>query len=105
MTTYKVQFVQELKSIDHPMLFRFAKWASVRLTEDADFGKKTIFSDEAYFDLGGHVNKQNCRIWGTKNPHSYEYIEKPTHTKSGHFSSKMSKERRLQSMTIVIGPC
>ena len=36
--------------------------------------KKIIFSDEAHFDLGGYVNKQNCRIWGTENPHAY--IEK-----------------------------
>ena len=55
------------------------KWACDRLTEDADFGKKIIFSDEAHFDLGGYVNKQNCRIWGTENPHAY--IEKPTHPK------------------------
>ena len=35
-----------------------------RLTEDADFGKKKkfIFSGEAHFDLGGYINKQNCRI-------------------------------------------
>ena len=51
-----------------------------RLTEDADFGKKKIiFSDEAHFDLGGYVNKQNCRIWDTENPHAY--IEKPTRPK------------------------
>ena len=42
-------------------------------------GKKIMFSDEAHFDLGGYVNKQNCRIWGTKNPHAY--IEKSTHPK------------------------
>ena len=50
-----------------------------RLTEDEDFGKKKkiIFSDEAHFDLGGYVNNQNYRIWGTQNPHAY--IEKPTH--------------------------
>ena len=41
--------------------------------------KKTIFSDEAYFDLGRYVDKQNCRIWGTENPNAY--IEKPTHPK------------------------
>ena len=41
--------------------------------------KKIIFSDEAHFDLGGYVNKQNCRIWATENPHAY--IEKPTHPK------------------------
>ena len=41
--------------------------------------KKIIFSDEAHFNLGGYVNKQNCCIWGTENPHTY--IEKPTHPK------------------------
>ena len=34
-----------------------------------DFGKKLIFSDEANFDIGGYVNKQNCHIWDTENPH------------------------------------
>ena len=41
--------------------------------------KKIIFSDEAHFDLGEYVNKQNCHIWGTENP--YPYIEKPTNLK------------------------
>ena len=45
--------------------------------EGPDFGKKVIFSDGAHFDLCEYVNKQNCRIWGTKNQH--EYIQKPTH--------------------------
>ena len=59
------------------MRFRFAKLACDRLTEDADFGrKKIIFSDEA---LGGYVNKENCRIWDTENPHAY--IEKPMYQK------------------------
>ena len=60
------------------LYIRFAKWACNRLTEDADFGKKrVIFSDEAHFDLDGHTNQQNCRIWDTENPHAY--IENPTH--------------------------
>ena len=57
MTPYKVQLVQEWKTIGHPMRFRFAKWACDRLTEDADFGEKIVFSDEAHFDLGGYVSK------------------------------------------------
>ena len=73
MTPYKVQLVQELKPIDHPMRLRFAKSACDQLTE------KFIFSDEAHFDLGGYVNKQNFRLWGTENPHAY--IEKPTRPK------------------------
>ena len=36
-------------------------------------------NDEAHFDPGGYVNKQNCRIWDTENPQAY--IEKPTHPK------------------------
>ena len=56
------------------------KWAKDRLTEDADFGKKEIiFSDEAHFDLGRYVSKQNCRIGGAENPHAY--VENPTHPK------------------------
>ena len=42
MTSYEVQVDQELRPIDHPMRFRFAKWTCDRLTEDADFGKKKI---------------------------------------------------------------
>ena len=65
MTPYKVQLLQKLKPIDHIVHFSFAKWAYDRLTEDADFDKKIIFSDETNFDLNGYVNKQNCHIWGT----------------------------------------
>ena len=62
------------------MRFHFAKWTYDQLTEDADFDKKKIiFSVEALFDLGGYVNKQNCCIWDTENPHPYS--EKPTHPK------------------------
>ena len=61
------------------MRFRFAKWACDRLTEDVDFAKKVIFSDEAHFGLVGHIKKLNCRIGGTENPHAN--IEKPTHPK------------------------
>ena len=41
--------------------------------------KKIIFSGGAHFNVGGYVNKQNCRFWGTEIPHAY--TEKPTHSK------------------------
>ena len=55
------------------------RWACNRLTEDADFGKKIIFSDKAHFGLGGYVNKQNCCIRDTENQQAY--IEKATQPK------------------------
>ncbi|KYM81653.1 Major facilitator superfamily domain-containing protein 6, partial [Atta colombica] len=70
MKPYKVQLVQELKPHDHPIRFRFAE-------EDEHFYRKIIFSDEAHFHLGGYVNKQNCCLWGSKNPHIV--MEKPMH--------------------------
>ena len=58
----------------------------------------------------GYVNKKNCRISGTENQHAY--IEKSTFGVDfgpeawfGHFSTKISRERPLQSMAIVIGLC
>ena len=74
--------VQELKPIDHPMLFRFAKWACDRLTEIPILEKKIIFSDGAHFDLGGYVNMQNCRIWGTEIPHTHTLKSRRTQNAS-----------------------
>ena len=50
---------------------------ALSVEEDEDFGI-FIFSDEAHFDLGGYVNKQNCSILGHRKP---AYIEMPTHPK------------------------
>ena len=62
------------------VVYTLEQRACDRLTEDDNFGRKRIiFSDEAHFDLGGYVNKQNCRMWGTENPHAY--IGKPTQPK------------------------
>ena len=72
--------------------------------------KKSSFQINLIFDLGRYVNKQNYRIWGTETPHAC--IVKPTHPKRvtifcglDNFSSKMSKERPLQPIEIVIAPC
>lgn len=73
---YKIQLTQLLKPEDHAKRLAFANWALHQHELDGDFFAKIIFSDEANFELGGYVNKQNCRIWGTQNPH--ETVERPT---------------------------
>lgn len=65
---------QELKITDHRIRRAFAGWALNQLDEDDQFFKKIIFSDEAHFHLNGYVNKQNCRIWGSENPHALEQL-------------------------------
>ena len=99
-----------------PCIFASLSGPAIDLQNMPILAKKIIFSDEAQFDLGGYMNNQNCCIWGTENPHAY--IDKPTHPKrvtvwcgfwsrgiiGYNFSLKMSKERPLQSMAIVIGP-
>ena len=62
MMPYKVQLVQELKSIHHPMRFVSLSGPAIDLQKIPSLAKKIIFSDEAHFDLGEYVNKQNCRI-------------------------------------------
>ena len=42
-TPYKVQLVQELKPIDHPMRFRFAKWSAIDLQKMPILAKKINF--------------------------------------------------------------
>ena len=79
MTPYTVQLVQELKPIDHPCVFASLSGPVIDSEKILILAKKITFSDEAHFDLGGYVNKQNYRIWATENPHAY--IEKPTYPK------------------------
>ena len=60
-------------------------WLCIRLNfaslSEPEIDRRSRFwQKKAHFDLiWVFVNKQNCRIWGTENPHAY--IEKPTHPK------------------------
>jgi len=74
---YKVQITQQLKPADHSRRHRYASWVLEQLTINTGFSNNIFFSDEAHFSLGGYVNKQNCRIWGSENPQVIE--EMPLH--------------------------
>ncbi|CAK9810854.1 Transposable element Tc3 transposase [Anthophora plagiata] len=63
----KIQLTQHLHPEDHVQRRTFSNWILEHQQIDGDFSKKIIFSDEAHFQLGDYVNKQNCRIWGTEN--------------------------------------
>ena len=69
---YKLQLTQKLKRGDKTMRRVFCKWLLQQCEAEPDFVEKLFMSDEANFPLDGVVNKQNCRIWSTENPHMTE---------------------------------
>ena len=63
---YKMQLVQEIKPVDHELRRHFVEWCLQSHVNLFDF---VIFIDEAHFELGSLVNKQNCQIkLGEENP-------------------------------------
>lgn len=68
LKAYKIQITQQIKPADFELRRKFCKWAIEIMHENETFFQKVIFSDEAYFELGGFVNTQNCRIWANENP-------------------------------------
>jgi hypothetical protein len=37
--------------------------------EDDDYLTYAVFSEDIPFYIFGYVNKHNCHVWGSKNPH------------------------------------
>ena len=69
--------VHEILPQDYATRLRFCAKLTELLTDDPDFMKKIIMTDEAHFHLSGYVNKQNFRIWGTENPRVIQ--QRPLH--------------------------
>ncbi|GBL80112.1 hypothetical protein AVEN_29106-1 [Araneus ventricosus] len=67
---YKIQTRQSLNVNAIDTRYDFAN-AALQLVDEGGIDVGNIwFSDEAYFNLDGFVNKQNWPIWGTENPHA-----------------------------------
>ena len=75
---YKIQLTQELHPEDHAQRRTFSNWILEQQQIDCDFSRKIIFTVETHLQLGGYVNKQNCRIWGTENPQVIQQL--PMHS-------------------------
>lgn len=57
---YKVERTQELNAVDPARRINFCNWL---LTHTDEQLSQFCFSDEANFDLSGHVNSQNVRMY------------------------------------------
>jgi len=61
--------VQQRKPNEHAKRKEFMEWIIEYQQVDAVLSGKVMFSDKAHFHLDGFVKRQNCRIWGSENPH------------------------------------
>ncbi|GBN44129.1 hypothetical protein AVEN_1787-1 [Araneus ventricosus] len=73
---YKIQIVQKLQPNDGVQRVAFAVEMLSRIENEHDFLNRIIFSDEATFHVSNKVNKYNCRIWISENPHAVQEKER-----------------------------
>ena len=78
MFAYKLQIRHSLTEHDCASRLTFAQWMVELLDATPDLLGRIWFSDESHFHLDGHVNKQNCRFWGSQKPD--EVLECPLHS-------------------------
>ena len=71
---YKMMLAQELSERDHANRTAI----SAEILEQVPAAAILLSSDEAHFDIGGAVNKQNFRYWAERNPR--EIQERPLHS-------------------------
>lgn len=63
---------------DRPLRLAFANEMLARINDNPTFLQNVLFSDEATFHLSGIINRHNCRIWGSRNPHVSVMHERDT---------------------------
>lgn len=75
---YKLQWHHQLLPIHHATRLQHATSQLDLIDASPDFLQNLLFSDEAHFQLHGHVNHHNFRYYSDTNPHWYR--EEPLHS-------------------------
>ncbi|GBL84520.1 hypothetical protein AVEN_117258-1 [Araneus ventricosus] len=73
---YKLQIVQKLQPNDGQRRVAFAVSILSRIEIEHDFLNLITFSDEVTFYVSNKVNKHNCKIWSSENPHAVHEVER-----------------------------
>jgi hypothetical protein len=61
--------IRALKLSDQVACTNFSVDMLERIDSSHDFLRQVCFSGEVTFHVNGVVNRYNCRIWGSQNPH------------------------------------
>ena len=78
LSAFKIQLRHHIKPNDRPLRVHFAAEMLLRIENDNSYLDNIVFSDEVTFPLCGKINKHNCRIWGSENPHVIHEQERDT---------------------------
>ncbi|KAJ4436638.1 hypothetical protein ANN_16769 [Periplaneta americana] len=81
---YKIQLVQKLKPNDLPARYDFASDMPLKIDIENGYLQKVVFSDESTFHVCGIVNRHNCLIWGSENPHVVRELERDSPKINGY---------------------
>ena len=69
MKPYKFSLAQALTAAHKAKRYDFCQWL-LSLPNPENFVQLIIFSDEKWFHLTQHPNRQNTRVWAHANPHA-----------------------------------
>ena len=74
MKPFKISFCHQLFADDKSARVTMCNEFQHRIATDHNFITRLCFSDEATFHMSGRVNKHNCVVWGTQNPHAIQEV-------------------------------
>lgn len=92
---YRLACVQDLKEEDKTKRVYYCTWLFETIASGLMDPQLYFMSDEAWFNLSGHVNSQNTRYWSVENPHMIS--QQPLHDEKIGVWCAMSATR-------IIGP-
>ena len=78
LLAHKLQLLHHMKPDDHRKRIDFAVEMLSHVEENDNYLDLVPFSDESNFHVCWKVNRHNCRIWGSENPHQVTEYERDT---------------------------
>jgi hypothetical protein len=78
LRAYKLQLLHHIKPDDHRKRTDFAVGMLSHIEENDSYLDLVLFSDESTFHVCEKVNRLNCRIGGSENPHQVIEYERDT---------------------------
>ena len=95
VTPYHIHIGHQLVPADMAKRREMCSWFEEKFEEDENFLENVWFSDEAHFQLSGHVNSKNNIYWGNSKPD--EVLQQPLHSEKCTVWAAMSRH-------CIIGP-